>query len=84
MDPSGSAIPGATLVIDNADSKITRTATTGEAGEYRFLALPPGTYTLIVNAKGFRRYTQTSIELLVNTPATANVQLKVIAEAPEQ
>jgi hypothetical protein len=76
-DPSGSAIPGATLVIANAESQITRTATTGEVGDYRFLSLPPGAYTLSVTATGFARYEQTGIELLVNTPVTANVQLKI-------
>ena len=76
-DPSGSALQGVTVVIANLESKITRTATTGGLGEYQFLALLPGTYTLTVNAPGFAHYEQTNIELLVNTPATANVQLKV-------
>jgi len=30
-----------------------------------------------VTAKGFSRYEQTDLQLLVNTPATANVRLKV-------
>jgi hypothetical protein len=76
-DPSGSAIPGAAVVLANPEQKLERTATTGEQGEYRFLALPPGTYTLTVTAKGFAHYAQTGLQLLVNTPATANVQLKV-------
>jgi hypothetical protein len=65
------------VVIDNPESKTTRTATTGAVGDYSFPALPPGTYTLTVTATGFARYQQTSIQLLVSTPATANVQLKV-------
>jgi carboxypeptidase family protein len=76
-DPSGRALPGATVVIDNPESKATRTATTGAVGDYSFPALPPGTYTLTVTATGFARYQQTGIQLLVNTPATTNVQLKV-------
>ncbi len=76
-DPSGSAIPGATVVIDNAESKTTRTAITGDVGDYTFPALPPGTYTLTVTAVGFARYQQTNVQLLVNTPSTANVRLKV-------
>jgi hypothetical protein len=76
-DPSGSAIPGASMVIVNSGSKLERKATTGALGEYRFLALPPGVYDLSVTAKGFARYQQTGLELLVNTPTTANVQLKV-------
>src|SRR5713101_649179 len=76
-DPSGSAIVGATVVLDNSESKLERTMDTGMQGEYRFIALPPGTYTLTVTAKGFSRYQQTDLQLLVNTPATANVRLKV-------
>src|SRR6266446_9778662 len=76
-DPSGSAIAGATVVLANSESKLERTMETGMQGEYRFIALPPGTYTLTVTAKGFSRYQQTDLQLLVNTPATANVGLKI-------
>ena len=76
-DPSGSAVAGADVVVAQDASKTVRTATTGPQGEFRFLALPPGTYTLTVTAKGFARYAQQALQLLVNTPATANVQLKV-------
>jgi hypothetical protein len=76
-DPSGSAIAGATVVLTNSESKLERTMETGTQGEYRFFAVSPGTYTLTVTEKGFSRYQQTDLQLLVNTPATANVQLKV-------
>ena len=76
-DPSGSAISGATVVLSSNESKLGRTMVTGTQGEYRFLALSPGTYSLTVTAKGFSRYQQTDLQLLVNTPATANLQLKV-------
>lgn len=76
-DPTGGAIFGATVVLANAESKIQRTSTTGPQGEYQFLLIPPGSYTLTVTAKGFVRHEQTALHLLVNTPATANVQLKV-------
>jgi len=76
-DPSGSAIAGATVVLSNPESKTERTATTGAQGEYQFLFVPPGTYTLIVTAAGFARHEQTGLQLLVNTPATVNAQLKL-------
>jgi len=76
-DPSGSAISGASVAISSSESKLERSMVTGGQGEYKFVALPPGIYTLTVTAKGFTRYQQTSLQLLVNTPATANVQLKV-------
>jgi Carboxypeptidase regulatory-like domain len=76
-DPDGNAIVGANVVLANAESKTERTAATGGQGEYQFLLIPPGTYTLHVTAAGFRGYEQKGLELLVNTPATTNVQLKV-------
>jgi hypothetical protein len=76
-DPSGSAIAGAAVILAYSESKLERTMETGTQGEYRFIALPPGIYTLTVTGKGFSRYQQTDLQLLVNTPATANVGLKV-------
>ena len=76
-DPSGSAVAGATVVLANAESKTERTATTGEQGGYQFLFIPPGTYSLTVTATGFRLYKLAGVQLLVNTPATINAQLKV-------
>ncbi len=76
-DPSASVVQGATVVLTNAESKTARAATTGEQGEYQFLFVAPGTYTLTVTRAGFSRYEQTGLRLLVNTPATSNIQLKV-------
>jgi hypothetical protein len=76
-DPSGSAVVGASVLLANAESKTERTATTGTQGEYQFLFVSPGTYALKVTATGFAGYEQTGLQLLVNTPATANVQLKL-------
>jgi hypothetical protein len=76
-DPTGGIVAGASVLLAATESKTERTATTGEQGEYQFLFILPGTYTLHVTAAGFRSYEQKGLALLVNTPATANVQLKV-------
>ena len=76
-DPDGKAVTGANVVLANAESQIERTVTSGNQGEYQFLLVPPGSYTLTVKAAGFRGYEQRNLVLLVNTPATANVALKV-------
>ena len=76
-DPSSSAVVGATVTLSNAESKTERAVTTGDRGEYQFLLIPPGSYTLTVKAAGFQTYEQKDLVLAVNTPATANVQLKV-------
>src|ERR1700730_18568450 len=76
-DHEANAVVGATVVLANAESKTVRTVTTGEQGEYQFILIPLGTYTLSVTVLGFRRHEQKEFALLVNTPATANVQLKI-------
>ncbi len=76
-DSTGSAIEGAAVSLVNLASKAERSMTTGSQGDYRFLSLAPGTYTLRVSANGFAKYEQTGLQLLVNTPATVNVELKV-------
>src|SRR6266568_4813410 len=62
-DPSGSAIAGATVVLNHPESKTERSAVTDSVGDYRFLAIPPGTYILAVTAKGFAGYTQIDLHL---------------------
>jgi len=58
-DPSGAAIPGAPVSATNtATGVVTRTATTS-VGYYDFPVLLPGTYTLTVEQKGFKRVVTT-------------------------
>src|SRR5215467_12349176 len=76
-DPSGAAVANATVELTNADSKTQRDATTDAQGEYHFLFLPPGTYSLSISAIGFSRFEQKGLQLLVNTPSTVNAQLHI-------
>ncbi|MGC1620551.1 MAG: carboxypeptidase-like regulatory domain-containing protein [Candidatus Acidiferrum sp.] len=77
LDKTGAAIVGATVTLDNAAQAVHHQAKTGPTGEYEFLALLPGTYSLTVEAAGFRKSEQKNMQLLVNTPATLNVTLEV-------
>lgn len=76
-DKSGAAVTNAKVIVANPERAIQRVTTTGSAGQYEFLQLPPGTYQLSVEAQGFRRHEDKNLQLLVNTPATANVALEV-------
>src|SRR6202171_1815377 len=69
-DKSGAAVSGAKITLSNPDQALNRQATSGSEGEYEFIALPPGTYTLTVEASGFRKFEQNKLQLLVNSPAT--------------
>ena len=76
-DKSGAVIPDAQVKLTSRDLAVERTTTTNQSGQYEFPALQPGRYDLTVESKGFRKFNQTDIELLVNNPATVNVLLQV-------
>jgi hypothetical protein len=76
-DPSGAAIPNATIRLINTGTNATRTETTNAEGEYTFLQVTPGAYRMEVEATGFSNYAQLGLQFLVNVPATVNVKLNL-------
>ena len=72
-DKTGAAIAGAKVTIMNAGQAVQRETQTSPSGEYSFLALPPGSYNLLVEKSGFRLFQRTNIELAVDVPTTSNV-----------
>jgi hypothetical protein len=76
-DPSGAAIPNATVHLINVDTTTERTATTDQQGSYVLAEVQPGHYVLQVEAAGFAKFEQKGFQLLVNLPATINVHMKV-------
>ncbi|HEY2119890.1 MAG TPA: TonB-dependent receptor [Candidatus Acidoferrum sp.] len=77
LDSSGKAIVGASVTLTNSQTGLVRTATSGSAGEYEFIALPPGTYAIRAQMSNFQTYEQANLQLLVNLPATQNIMLQV-------
>src|ERR1051326_1086162 len=52
-DPTGSAVPGVTVVLTNSNTGVQRTTTTNASGTYRFDFAEVGNYTLKASAAGF-------------------------------
>jgi hypothetical protein len=77
LDKTGAAVVGANVALTNAAQALQRQTRTNGAGSYDFLSLPPGTYLLTVEVTGFRKYEQKNIQLLVDSPATADVTLDI-------
>ena len=53
QDSKGARIQSASVAISTPDLSIQRQATTNSRGEFRFEGLLPGTYHIVVSAKGF-------------------------------
>jgi len=74
-DPTGAAVPGASVVIKNEGSNYERTAKTNDSGYYIITALPPGFYTVTIEAGGFKKFQQTKKKLDPNIAATVDAEL---------
>jgi hypothetical protein len=64
-DQTGGVISGATVSIIDKDRGVARTLTTDDAGEYNAPTLIPGTYTVRVEANGFKRIERQNVLLEV-------------------
>ncbi len=76
-DKTGSAIVGAKVAVVNAAQGLHREGATDGSGAYEFLGLPPGSYVLTIETKGFRKFEQKNLQLQVNSPASVNATLEV-------
>src|ERR1700685_4676732 len=65
LDQSGGAIAGATVTVTDSARGTTRTLTTDDAGEYLATDLTPGTYSVRVEAKGFKTTQHSGVLLQV-------------------
>ncbi len=73
-DGQSSAVPEAVVTATNLSTSAARKTLTSSSGAYSLLQMAPGKYKILVEKPGFRT-DAAEIELLVETPATLNVQL---------
>ena len=85
QDPTGAAVPGATVQLTNEATGVSFTVKTSEAGAYAFEAVQVGSYTVTVEASGFKKFVARSNPVTIGQPATVNVKLEVgqLAESIE-
>ncbi len=74
-DPNGAVIPGATVILTNLETTVTRTTTTNDEGAYRFDAVDLGNYSVQVSATSFGAATKTGIEVRANQIADGSTSL---------
>ncbi len=80
-DPSGAVIPGAEVRAINVATQAAARARTNDAGNYTIPYLLPGTYTLTVEAQGFKKFQREGVQVRVNDSLEVNMQLTIGAVA---
>lgn len=77
-DPTGGAVVGAEVVLDNAGRGIHLVTVTNDQGVYQFLRLAPsGGYQLRASKDGFQKFVLSDVALGVSTVETRNIKLDV-------
>src|SRR5437016_4858288 len=76
-DPQGAVVPGATVEVTSPALIGKKTATTDSGGYFHFAQLPPGIYSISVNAPGFAPQTQGNLELRTGALPTVAFTLQV-------
>ncbi len=80
LDPSKAIVPGASVTL--TQGKNVFTTKSGQDGVYSFHEVPPGIYTLTVDAEGFTRLTRTNVA--ITTGQTRQLDVSVIIGVQQQ
>lgn len=76
-DPTGAIVPNANVVIRNEATGVERRTVTNESGYYIVSSLPPGFYSVGIEATGFKKYEKTQNKLDPNISTTVDIGLQV-------
>lgn len=74
-DTTGSVVPGAQITLKNLDTGAERKAIGSASGTYFLTSVPPGRYSLVVTAKGFKAYDVPELTLQVSQARTVDAKL---------
>src|SRR6266581_1139071 len=77
QDPQNATIPGASVTLTNQATQVADKATTDESGRYLFNNLRPATYTVQVEASGFKTAFRADVTLRVGQQSDLDFVLDV-------
>jgi len=76
-DPNGAIIAGATVELKNNGTGTTRNTVTNERGMFVFTAIQPGTYSITVENRGFKRAVASDVAVQVSKEAQVTIPLEI-------
>src|SRR5437763_11039592 len=76
-DSAGAVVPNAKVTVRNTGTGLERVAQTDTAGDYSVPSLPPGIYSVTVEASGLQKQVIQKIDVDVARTVPINAQLKV-------
>ena len=75
-DSNGGAVAGATVIITNQATALTRTVVTTDSGQFNFPVLPPDDYIVTVEKAGFSKIEQREVQVTVGRTVTLKLALQ--------
>src|SRR5260370_22321634 len=76
-DPKGAVVAGATVTMINERTRDERKATTNNEGGYVFSAVSPGSYSLKVEARGFKTILEPGVAVETSTTRAFDVAMQL-------
>src|SRR6185295_15022329 len=77
QDKNGAAVAGATVTLTNDANGISLTTQTTDSGNYTFDLIQVGSYTVMVEKQGFKKFLSAHNIANVNQPLAVSVTLQV-------
>ena len=76
-DPSGAVLAGTKITLLNEATGISRDTLANDSGDYNFVEVVPGSYTVEFSLTGFKKNVQKSVKVDVNQVVTLNSTLQI-------
>src|SRR5438876_598155 len=77
LDPQGAVIAGARVVATQLETGAKSQTVTRQTGQFNLPFLAPGTYSIFIEAAGFKRYVRDGLVVSANEPIALDVSLEV-------
>jgi hypothetical protein len=83
VDPSGAAVPNATVIATEVGKGLKRSATSDNKGEYHFAGLPPATYDVSAQSSGFKTAVHKNVVVNVGESVLLDIRLSITEVSQE-